>query len=358
MILPALLFFWYLVTSMLQSPWAEVTPHIERKSALVLIPVLLLLAQSIDGVNLKWAMRGFISGLLISGIHMIVLATLSIFKGMSLEHWTYHAFTSPYHIGAIYYSWYLAIAILYLIFSSKDPLFEKNKLFIMLFLLILLLLSSSKLFIILTVPIVIWKLIAMMETTKGRLIAGTLIAAVLLLGSIPFIHRVNEISKIDKEVIFMEEYSYDTELNGITLRFIQWRLGIEIMGEQKAWIFGVSLADSQKLLNKKYKEYGLYTGNEDLGDSGYLDYNYHNQYIESMLASGVAGLTILLMILMVAIINYQKMLIFPRVVFLITAMFFMTESVLERQAGILVFCMMICFTSLSNSATNKLNVNN
>jgi len=346
-ILPASLFIWLLIVNLSKNSFEDILPFMERKVSLLLIPILLLLSQNIKGMNLKWAMRGFLAGLCITGIHMLFNAGISIVAGNSFSQWTYHAFTAPYEIGAIYYSWYLSIAIAYLIFSKRDFLIEKYYQWIILFMLTLLLLSSSKLFIILVIPLILWSFTTKLKLIKRRLLGLLILILILAGGAYPFIQRMDAISSFDKEIIFQEQYNYDTPFNGITLRLIQWRFGFEILQESDAWFSGVGSVSSQALLNEKYREYGIYTGNEEIGDQGYLDYNYHNQYMETMLSSGIVGTILLLMILWSVLISNRKILIFPSVVFLITIMFFFTESVLERQAGILIFCLMICYAPIN-----------
>jgi O-antigen ligase len=174
-----------------------------------------------------------------------------------------------------------------------------------------------------------------------------LVALVMLLlvisGARPFLHRMDEIRHFNTAIVFQDKYEYDSPLDGISLRLIQWRFGLEIISEQNAWISGVGITESQKLLNTKYLEYNLYTGNEELGDTGYIDYNFHNQYVETLLSTGITGLLMLILIIIATFTFYRKSLVFPALSILITVLFFFTESVLERQAGILVFSMMITF---------------
>jgi len=97
------------------------------------------------------------------------------------------------------------------------------------------------------------------------------------------------------------------------------------------------------VLNDYYTTYGIYTGNPDLGDTGYLGYNFHNQYLEVLVGTGIPGLLILLAILAGIFRAREKLLLFPFSVYILTFIFFMTESVLERQAGIVFFTLLWTF---------------
>ena len=94
----------------------------------------------------KWAIRGFFAGLAVTGIHMLALAIWHLIMGRTLEAVTYHEFTRPYTLGAIYYSWYLSAALYYLTFCSTEKILDRfrpvigicsnaNSLFFLLFLL-------------------------------------------------------------------------------------------------------------------------------------------------------------------------------------------------------------------------------
>ena len=134
-------------------------------------------------------------------------------------------------------------------------------------------------------------------------------------------------------------------MNGINLRLIQARFGIKILEENNAWITGVGIMDAQKLLNEKYIEYGLYTGYEGTEDIGYLNYNFHNQFVETFVRSGIIGILLLFAMFLSLFMMRQSNLFISHWVILIVFMFFITESVLERQQGIVYFCLIYssCF---------------
>ena len=75
---------------------------------------------------------------------------------------------------------------------------------------------------------------------------------------------------------------------------ILWRFAGEIMRDENAWLTGTGIGSRQEILNSYYIKYGVYTGNPDLGDKGYLGYNFHNQYLEVMVGTGIPGLILLL----------------------------------------------------------------
>lgn len=325
---------------------------LEKKAALIVIPALLLVINQKRYKMAEWALRGFYTGLTIAGILMISMATIGSFSGKGFESWTYHEFASPLNIGAIYLSWYYAIAIIFLVSQKENMLQNVGKLILTLFILIILFLLASKLFILLTIPFVFWKLLSTTVRFKYKIIIIVCFLGIVSSASIPFMNRMSELNDSDFTVLEQDEFTYDTPFNGLTLRLLQWRFAYEILNSESAWVTGVGINSTQAKLDNYYKSKGIYVGNPELGDTGYLGYNYHNQYLETLVGSGIAGLGTLLLIIISLFYRRNGKLLFPLYVYLISALFFFTESVLDRQAGIILFCLIAFTLALHHKATN------
>jgi O-antigen ligase len=119
---------------------------------------------------------------------------------------------------------------------------------------------------------------------------------------------------------------------------IQWRLVPEILQEKKRWLVGVSPGDAQNELDNKYKQYNFYQGNSQTGDTGFLGYNTHNQFLQCLLQSGIIGLLTLLY-LCYALIRVATKAHLPELwlVTILLLAFFFTEAVLQNQKGIVSF---------------------
>ena len=103
---------------------------------------------------------------------------------------------------------------------------------------------------------------------------------------------------------------------------------------------GSGLNNSQEDLNNKYKEYNLY--------SGFLNYNYHNQYIQIFAELGFVGLTLFLMILFIILkeaINNKNYFLFSFII--ITSAVCITETFLWRQRGMVFFIIISLLLSRS-----------
>jgi O-antigen ligase len=332
--------------------------NLERKLSFVAIPIVLMLLDYSKWDVEKWAVRGFLAGLAITGLHMLFLAAIKILSGTDLQFWSYHEFTKPYSIGAIYYSLYLSSAIFYLFFRNPEPVLIKFKPVLISFFLLLLLICASKFFIGFTLPVVLWQFLIKIKSRNGALndILAIAVISGIIIASVPFYKRLLEIKNTDFKVVSQNEFSYDTPFNGLNFRLLQWRLAVEILDEQNAWLYGTGIGSKQILLNKKYKQYGIYTGNPDLGDTGYLNYNYHNQYLETLAGTGITGLILLFLIIFYIFAQNRRKLFFPSIVFLLIILFFIFESVLDRQVGIVFFCLAWFLSIKSSTATYGSNI--
>ena len=95
-------------------------------------------------------------------------------------------------------------------------------------------------------------------------------------------------------------------------------------------------------LNEKMKSYLLFEGNEVTKDTGYLNYDLHNQYAENLVQFGIPGVLLLLAILLTAMsgaVRWRDP--FLKALVLVFFVSFMTESALETQSGILLFTIFI-----------------
>jgi O-antigen ligase len=350
-----LLFLWYAVSLLFDEPALVMKKLIEPKLTLIVLPVLVILAGQLIPKAAVWAARGLYSGLIIAGSHMIILAFIRSLHGFEWHYWMYHEFVKPYAMGAIYFSWYLSAALIYLIFRKQESIVRRYRYSIASFFLLLLLLSASKLFIGVSIPVIIWGILKREVEVKKRRISLAIIGILFLAFSFPFINRLNDLRHTSLKIISQDKYTYDTPFNGLTFRLLQWRFAREILDEKDAWALGTGIGSEQNVLNEHYRNYGVYSGNQDLGDKGYQDYNFHDQFLEILVGTGVPGL-ILLLLIIAEIIRSSKKLAFPLPVFLILILFFFTESVLERQAGIIFFCL-VSFLPLRNDPDNNMSPN-
>ena len=115
----------------------------------------------------------------------------------------------------------------------------------------------------------------------------------------------------------------------------------EIIRDKHAWLIGVGSPGAQATLEEKYLNMGLYAGGRNADDHGYLKYNCHNQFLQTVLQSGIIGLLFFLgwcgMLLKKTLSGKEPVLSWSLIIIIC---FFFIESVCERQYGV-ILCTLI-----------------
>ena len=126
--------------------------------------------------------------------------------------------------------------------------------------------------------------------------------------------------------------------NGVQFRLISWRFVYEILNENHRWLLGVSPGDAQDLLDKKYRELNMYTGDSTGKSKGYLIYHTHNQFLQALLETGLPGLAAFIFIcagmIQLAANSGDRSLI---VLTILLLCYCFSDAVLKTQYGIILF---------------------
>ncbi len=341
-----LLFFLSLLTNYIDfsSFWAE----LQKKLALVFVPIMYLLSKLPSSEIRKYSVRGLLASMLLSGLALFI-KFIYLFPTNSIEDVVYHNFTEPLQLGAIYYSLFLFVIIFLLIDERIEPDLKKYRIYLIPFFFLLMMLAASKLFILATIPFLIWQLFKISKIKSStKLLILLPIILISLVVIYPVGYRIMELKNTNIDIVKQDSYTNVTQFNGLTLRLVQWKFALEILNEHKAWFSGVGISNKQDLLDQKYISSGMYIGSEKPGDRGFLGYNFHNQYIETLVGIGIPGMILILLIFFKAFVSKQ---LFSLPVYYILVLFFITESVLDRQVGIVFFSLI--FTSFINDPTEK-----
>ena len=313
----------------------EAWPRFEKKSPLILIPLMWILSR------LSWKKVRFkiylwlTSAILIGGLVMLVGSSLAFIDSGNWNEYSYHLFTSHIQISAIYYSLFIVCVLAIAPTSSDLPISKTMDQIIRGSLVVLLLLSASKLFVFIGLSIVCIRWFRTRNTMK---VGWKQVAIGLVIGllSIPVIIRTVSLSNSNLEIVTQDQYNYDTPINGLTLRLIQARFGLEVLNQENAWLLGVGPAMNKSKLDNRYKAHNMYTGNPELGDRGMLAYNYHNQWMETLTAIGLPGFFLLILVFagLIVVANFYRV---DTSIIIVFAIFMFTESFLERQQGVVLF---------------------
>jgi O-antigen ligase len=175
-------------------------------------------------------------------------------------------------------------------------------------------------------------------------VTGMLFSSIILFTQNPVSRRFSDIMHGNIGIIQQPSFGPADYFNGVQFRLLQWRFVKEILQENKAWIFGVTPAGAQQLLDQKYVSTHMFTGIPGGARHGYLGYNTHNQFLEALLQTGIIGLLCFMVICFEMIRWAIKRIsrVFTALVLLLLAYTF-NESVLETQYGLVLFTFLPLF---------------
>jgi|GEM_PF-711964 len=154
--------------------------------------------------------------------------------------------------------------------------------------------------------------------------------------------RFREIMRTDISILDKEKYSPGDYFDGMQFRLLQWKFVGQILTSEQSWLTGIGTGDAQAALDKKFLEMNMYAGDPLRGSRGYLGYNAHNQFLETLLQSGIPGLICLLgvfaALFRVCIQNKVSL-----ALLLILFAWSFTESILEVQYGLIYLFLPLLF---------------
>lgn len=259
----------------------------------------------------------------------------------------YHDFVSPFKQHAVQVSIYAFIGLLFLLENARKGVYLYKRYFhllLILFITFCIILLSSKLLIAFSAACLVYYAIAAFGEKRNlrpvifiSLIIGLAAIAIVLFTQNKVSSRFTEIVSGDNKLIEQNKFDPAIYFNGLQFRMLQWRFVKEILTEQDAWFTGVA-GNAQTFLDKKYITTNMYIGDGTTTDHGYLGYNTHNQFLQTLLQSGIPGLAVFVLIcsalVCMAIRRKNREL---RIVVLLLIMYCLNESVFETQYGITLF---------------------
>lgn len=322
--------------------WKE----IESKLGFVALPLVLCSTSFISTSIRRKVMTMLSITVTIAAAYCLMFSIFNFFfKSDGADVFFYHKLVSPLAHHAVYFSVYVFLCLVFIIFEAKFiSWFNKNRFFTLCwigFLVLFLFLLSSKLVLsILGLFLIIFFLQINKNKRNASLVltaaVGVLLLCVILFTDNPVKSRFVDM-KGNLKMLSLDKYDAGMYFNPWEFRLLLWRVTYEIIKEQDAWLTGVGPTNDQKMLQRKYVEMGLYSGEESRGDHGYLEFNCHNQFLQSGLQSGIPGIVTVLffccMLFLKAVRKKEKSLYWILVVIFC---FFFTESVFERQYGMIL----------------------
>jgi len=344
-LLPVLFYLTYLLgmlwTNNKDAGWFD----LEIKLSLILFPVLLCNdGKSSIKIEEKGVLLYFVIGCLISLFLNEFLAVLRFSDTRDINEFFYTSFSKNHHPSYLALFFTLGVAILIEMAISRDkvPGFLKIVLYtgalILSFGIIQL---SSKAGIIGLIMVII--IITIFYSSRAKKSFSSWIfmfVSIIILGSSIFLMKPVLKRFIAVETSIKQENKQSNSKGSTFQRLEVWRSSIDIIKEHP--FAGVGTGDVKDALLKEYKAHSY--------EQAYkLKLNSHNQFFQTGIALGIAGLIVFMALLLIAIYNAirQKNIIF--IIFLsLSAFHFLFESMLERQAGLVFFAFFYCFLMIKS----------
>lgn len=330
---------------------------VTKEATLVALAFVFCTGGNADGRSYRQLLAGYYFSLAAASLYCLIIAFRNYLLTRDLSVFFYHLLTRPISQNAVFFSVYVTFGLLFLL-SPEGRIAEGRlsargakvlNLLLILFFLFMIVLLNSKLMLVIALLIWLNSVLQKYSFRKNRrlvLVSGSILFLFILalaLTDNPISARYRDMASGDLKVVRQETFSPDMYFNPLQLRLLEWRFAREILNAKHAWLFGVSPGDSQDLLDQKYIATHMYIGNPEDGPDrkirGFIGYNFHNQYLQTLVQSGAIGLAALLAIFASLFARAGK----QRkregwFVILIIAVFFIPEAPLTMQHGVFLFC--------------------
>lgn len=327
--------------------------QLEKKAVLFLFPLILATSDKFTREEIKLFLKMFVSSVMMACIICLVYAfyrnAQPQIKGTNWLFFTYHDFTEIISIQPNYLALYVSFSILILLaflFQTRNSLKKRFWILLNTFALVLFLVLLSgrtqivALFFIVSVGTIIY------FHKKTMILKGLAIMAIFttalfsLIIQVPVIkERFYSLFGINKQPEWINLYGDGSQLEDVRIR--KWKCALDIIADH--WLIGVGTGDVQDALQAQYKK----TNFQVAFDS---QFNAHNQFLQTAIGLGFIGFVSLCSCIAIpaitAIKKQQHLFSAFLALFTICSM---TESILERQLGIVFFAIFISLFTFHNN---------
>lgn len=344
---PAAFFAFYLLSMLWTTDTASGWRNIETKMGFLFITYVIAstrprLTSTVQDKVLRWFVAGNVSVLILA----LAIATYYLISTGSFtrpspggtfreNYFTYKALAEAFmHPG--YLATYFGFAFFAGVYLYRKKNEKHRKLFIAaaLFMFAGIVLLQGRINLIALVLVIGVAAVVIVVRTRAYkwllvpLVPLALLAALFILGP----------KSIKARYLQLPDFSYDisgTDFNSATYRLAEWTGAWKVVEDHP--LAGAGVGDKMPALLEAYREVQFYEGLKER-------FNAHNQYMESLIATGITGLALLLVIISVyAVMSFKShdWLSLAALAFFCTCM--LTESMLERAWAVLLFTLYFSF---------------
>jgi O-antigen ligase len=318
--------------------------NIRIKAGLFIIPLMICLSSYLQKSTLKKLLSQYCLLLLAGSFYCLFISFLNYQKSGNNYTFFYHSLVSPLSQHAVYFSLLVMIGLIFLMenigYGNTFYPVWVHRSQVVYFSGFLFLLSSKLVISFYIIYLIYWS-VCKLKKRKTILFFFSITALAVVLIFVtknPISHRFSEIVSGNVKIVAQDSFKQSDYFNGLQFRLLQWKFVPEILTENKSWWIGVSAGDAQHLLNEKYISKHMYSGDPVRGSRGYLVYNTHNQFLQTLLQTGIIGLIVLLAFCFFLIkLTVQLKTRINSAVVLLLMIWLFTEAAFETQYGILIF---------------------
>lgn len=349
----AVLYFLYVIGLFFTTDMAEGWFTLELKLSMLLLPLYFFVFKPFNTQELKWVLLAFITGCFIYSIAGFITA-IKNYSGDGDTDWFFSAKIS-FLIHPTYMAMYVSAVMLciasWLIQSWKNTsaLIKTGWILLLLYFSIYTILLASKGGII-GLAITWMAIIMYFFSYRGRWYIGVGAVALAFMGLVYLINystvtrwkfqKATEIYYMPIDSV-LAQYKETTESNAV--RRMVWHVAWQSV-QNNPW--GEGTGDSQNHLHAQFLKKGI-TGAYE------RRLNCHNQYLETTMALGYAGLIVFMVFLLSGIwhgIMHRKFILVWLLIIAMVHMLF--ESMFETQTGVVFLCFFICVLVASPAVIN------
>jgi O-antigen ligase len=331
-----------------------------KELPLLIIPLCFMVFPLLSVDQRKKIISYYSHAMVLFSLFYIVRAIIRFFITKDSSVFFYHELVTK-DVNAIHVSIYVSVAFFW--FFTKPLKTWIDWISGGILLATVFLLSSKNIIVVFVLLIGIFFLFFSHANRKIKI--ASLAGFVLLIGSLALIPQIRQRFSIESKTVMTDGTQNESYTNakvynvsvrqawnqesfhpndffpGTAFRVYQFRIFLEMMQEDNAWLTGYGLNASYPRIEEKTIGYNLFLGFDK--NSGYQKKNFHNQYIQNFAELGIFGFLLLVAMLWVNLKTALKRKDFVHISFAILMIsLFLTESFLWRQRGVTFFTMMYC----------------
>lgn len=360
LMLPVLMYVLMALSLLWTIDMDESSHAISKELPLVIIPICFMLFPEVTRQSRQNIIRWFSFAMVAYSLFYLLKAAVRFGLTGDSQVLFYHELVTL-DVNAIHVSIYVSVAFFH--FFTRAQKTKTDIASAAILLVTLLLLSSKNVIGVVLVLVAIYFLFYSSATKRLKLasIGGLL----LLVASLALVPKIRERFAIEIKTAMTDstinndigtggvrnisvrqawsatDFTPNDYFPGTAFRVYQFRIFLELMQQDNAWLTGYGLNASYVKIEKKTLSYNLFSG--DATRAGYQKKNFHNQYVQNFAELGVFGFLLLVAMLGLNLKNGLVRKDFVHISFAVLMIsLFLTESFLWRQRGVTFFTMMYC----------------